>query len=94
MHRFLVVGSEGNSLTTSTANERGQHPSSSTTKVGGNSENRGYINIDELLHDMAVNDGVEDGDEQGDLICWVPKVQRFLKILLTIWTKMIFYLGI
>ena len=36
--------------------------------MGGNSTNRDYINIDELLQDMAVNDGDEDGDEQGDLL--------------------------
>ena len=30
--------------------------------------NRDYINIDELLQVMAVNDGDEEGDEQGDLL--------------------------
>ena len=30
--------------------------------------NRDYINIDELLQDMACNDGDGHGDEQGDLL--------------------------
>ena len=64
----VTGGSEGNSSTTSTVNERGQQPPSSAATAGGNSANRDYVNIDELLQDMAVNDGDEDGDEQGDLL--------------------------
>ena len=36
--------------------------------AGGDSANHDYINIDELLQDMAGNDGDGDGDEQGDLL--------------------------
>ena len=49
-------------------NERGQQPSSSTTTGGGDNVNRDYINIDQLLQDMAGNDGDGYGDEQGDLL--------------------------
>ena len=49
-------------------NERGQQPSSSTTTGGGDNVNRDYINIDQLLQDMAGNDGDGDGDEEGDLL--------------------------
>ena len=49
----------------SLVNERGQHPSSSTATAGGDNANRDYINIDELLQDLADND--VDGDE-GDLL--------------------------
>ena len=46
----------------------GQQPSPSTTTAGGDSANHDYVNIDELLQDMAGNDGDGDGDEQGDLL--------------------------
>ena len=46
----------------------GQQPSPSTATVGGDSANRDYVNIDELLQDMPANDGDGDGDEQGDLL--------------------------
>ena len=59
---------EGNSSTTSTVNERGQQLSSSAATAGGDSMNRDYINIDELLQDMADNDCDGDGDEQGDFL--------------------------
>jgi len=36
--------------------------------VGGDNANRDYINIDELLQDMADNDCDGDGDEQGDFL--------------------------
>ena len=49
-------------------NRTGQQPSPSTTTAGGNSVNRDYVNIDELLQDMAGNDGDGNGDEQGDLL--------------------------
>jgi len=50
-------------------NGRGQQPSPSTAATaGGDSANHDYINIDELLQDMAGNDGDGDGDEQGDLL--------------------------
>ena len=61
--------SEQNSLTPSSVNGRGgQQPSPSTTTAGGDSANHDYVNIDELLQDMAGNDGDGDGDEQGDLL--------------------------
>jgi len=44
-------------------NRTGQQPSPSTTTAGGNSANRDYVNIDELLQDMVGNDGDGDGDE-------------------------------
>ena len=50
---------------TSTVNERGQQLSSSAATAGSDSMNRDYINIDELLQDLADND--VDGDE-GDLL--------------------------
>ena len=52
----------------SLVNERGQHPSSSTATAGGDKANRDYINIDELLQDMVVNNGDGDGDGEGDLL--------------------------
>jgi len=64
----VTGASERNSSMTSMVNERGQQPSSSTVTTGSNSVNRDYINIDELLQDMACNDGDGHGDEQGDLL--------------------------
>ena len=64
----VTGASERNSSMTSMVNERGQQPSSSTVTTGGNSANRDYINIDELLQDMADNDCDGDGDEQGDFL--------------------------
>ena len=63
--------SERNSLTTtSSVNERGQQPSSSSAATAGtDSANRDYVNIDELLQDiMASNDGDGDFDEQDDVL--------------------------
>ena len=49
--------------------ERGQQPSSSTVATtGGDTANHDYINIDELLQDMAANDGDGDCDEQSDFL--------------------------
>lgn len=59
--------------------------------MGGNSANRDYINIDDLLQDMGGNDGGGDGKE-GDFLGL--KMQRFLKTLLNVWIKMTFCLGI
>jgi hypothetical protein len=62
--------SGGNSSTTSTAvavNDGGQQPSSSTAAADGDSANRDYISINDLLQDMTDNDGGEDG-EQGDVL--------------------------
>ena len=59
----VTGASEWNSSTSLSVNEREQQPSSAT--AGGDSSNRDYINIDELLQDMADNDA--DGDE-GDLL--------------------------
>ena len=68
----VTGASERNSsTTTSPVNERGQQPSSSAaaTAGGDSSANRDYINIDELLQDIADNDGDdENGDEQGDCL--------------------------
>ena len=36
--------------------------------MGGNSANRDYIIIDDLLQDMGGNDGSGDSDEWGDLL--------------------------
>ena len=56
-------------MTNSSVNERGQQPSSSSAATAGeDSANRDYVNIDELLQDMAGNDGDGDIDEQGDLL--------------------------
>ena len=50
-------------------NGRGQQPSPSTAATAGSdSANHDYINIDELLQDMAVNNGDGDGDGKGDLL--------------------------
>ena len=63
----VTGASERNSSTTSTVNERPQQPSSSIATVGGNSANRDYINIDDLLQDIGGSDDGGDG-EQGDLL--------------------------
>ena len=60
----VIGASERNSSMISTVNERGQQPSSSTATEGGESANPKYVSIDELLQDIADN----DGDEQGDLL--------------------------
>ena len=62
----VTGASERNSsTTTSSVNERGQQPSSSSAATaGGDTANCDYVNIDELLQDIADN----DGDEQGDLL--------------------------
>ena len=57
--------SEQNSSTTSAANERGQHLSSLSA---GESVNHDYVNIDELLEDIADNDGDGDCDEHSDFL--------------------------
>ena len=49
-------------------NEKGQPPSSLAAKAGGDSANRDYVNINELLQDMVGSDGDGDGYEQGDLL--------------------------
>ena len=64
----VAGASERNSSMPSSVNERGQQPSSSTTTGGGDSVNHDYINIDQLLQDMAGNDGDGDGHEEGDLL--------------------------
>ena len=61
--RDSTGASKQNSSTSLSVNEREQQPSSAT--AGGDSANRDYINIDELLQDMADNDAY--GDE-GDLL--------------------------
>ena len=62
----VTGASERNSSTSLSVNETEQQPSSATAR--GDSANRDYINIDELLQDMACNDGDGHGDEQGDLL--------------------------
>ena len=64
----VTGASERNSsTTTSSVNERGKQPSSSSAATAGSdSANRDYVNIDELLEDIAGNDGDGDCDEQGD----------------------------
>jgi len=66
----VTGASEQNSSTPSSVNEKGQPPSSLAAKAGGDSANRDYVNINELLQDMAGSDGDGDGDgnEQGDLL--------------------------
>jgi len=64
------------STTTSSVNERGQQPSSSpAARAGGDTGNCDYVKINELLEDMAANDGDGDCDEKSDF--WGPKMQRF-----------------
>jgi hypothetical protein len=48
-------------------NAGGQQPSSSTATTGGDSANRAYIDIHNLLENMD-NDGGRDADEQGDVV--------------------------
>ena len=50
-------------------NERGQQPSSSTAaRADGDTGNHEYVKINELLQDMAANDGDGDCDEQDDVL--------------------------
>jgi hypothetical protein len=51
----------------SMVNDGGQQPSSSTAIAGGDSANRDYIDIHDLLESMD-NDGGGDADEQGDVV--------------------------
>jgi len=63
--------SERNSsmTTTSSVNERGQQPSSSTAaRADSDTGNHDYVKINELLQDMAANDGDGDCDEQSDFL--------------------------
>ena len=61
------------STTTSSVNERGQQPSSSpAARAGGDTGNCDYVKINELLQDMAANDGDGDCDEKSDF--WGPKM--------------------
>jgi hypothetical protein len=48
-------------------NDGGQQPSSSTVAAGGDNANHDYISINDLLQDIADNDGGGDG-EQGDVL--------------------------
>jgi hypothetical protein len=59
--------SKGNSSMTSTVNDRGQQPSSSTAAADGDSANRDYISINGFLQDIADNDCGGDG-EQGNVL--------------------------
>jgi hypothetical protein len=61
------ASSQGNSSTTSTVNDVGQQPSSSTPAAGGDNGDHDYISINDLLQDIADNDGGGDG-EQGDVL--------------------------
>jgi len=58
-HTTVTGASEQNSSrTTTSVNEIGQQPSSPSAAIAGSgSANRDYVNIDELLQDMAANDG-------------------------------------
>ena len=50
-------------------NERGQPPSSSTAaRADSDTGNYDYVKINELLQDMAANDGDGDCDEQSDFL--------------------------
>ena len=63
--------SERNSsmTTTSSVNERGQQPSSSpAARADSDTGNHDYVKINELLQDMAANDGDRDCDEQSDFL--------------------------
>ena len=62
----VTGASKRNSSTPSSANERGQRPSSSTATAGDDSSQRDYINIDELLQDMGCCDGGGVGDDEQD----------------------------
>ena len=56
-------------MTTSSVNEKEQKPSSSSAATaGGDTANRDYVKIDELLQNMAANNGDGDCDEQSDLL--------------------------
>jgi hypothetical protein len=69
-------------------NDGGQQPSSSTAAAGDDSANHDYIIISDLLQDtMAVG-------MVSRLMCWSPTMWSFFKILLTVWTRMTFCLGI
>ena len=68
MDPSVTGASEQNSSTPSSVNEKGQPPSSLAAKADGDSANRDYVNINELLQDMAGSDGDGDGNEQGDLL--------------------------
>ena len=68
MDPSVTGASEQNSSTPSSVNEKGQPPSSLAAKAGGDSANRDYVNINELLQDMVGSDGDGDGNEQGDLL--------------------------
>jgi hypothetical protein len=78
--------SRGNSSTTSTAaavNDGGQQPSSSATTVGGDNSNHDYIIQTTMVVGMVSR-----------MMCWSPTMWSFFKILLTVWTRMTFCLGI
>ena len=64
-HSEADPSATGASKQNSSVNDvQGPQPSSSTTATaGGDTANQEYVNIDELLQDMAANDGDGDCDE-------------------------------
>jgi hypothetical protein len=69
-----IGASGGNS---STVNEGGQQSSSSTAAASGDSAKRDYININDLLENIAAdNDDGEDG-EHGDVVLGPEDVEIF-----------------
>ena len=60
---------KSSTTTTSSVNERGQQPSSSpVARADDDTGNHDYVKINELLEDMAANDGDGDCDEHSDLL--------------------------